>query len=132
MRKQYLVFFTALTIGFIFLNFTLQTKDNSSPEGNSNFEIPEDIQPIIEQSCFGCHNTESNNDKAKKKLLFDKLGELKTYKLVGKLADMADILKEGDMPPKKAIEKFPEIKLSGKDRKTLINWADKTAESLTK
>ncbi|MCF6170109.1 MAG: heme-binding domain-containing protein [Bacteroidales bacterium] len=131
MKKQFPAFIAVLAIGFFFLNFTAQNESITLAADGSKFEIPDNVKQIIDNSCFGCHNIESKNDKAKKKLLFDELGELKTHKLVGKLADISDVVGEGEMPPKKAIERFPSIKLSDEDRNILKEWAAKTAEELT-
>ena len=114
------------------MNFTIQTEDNSNLGEKANFEIPEDIQGIIDNSCYGCHHTDSKNEKGKKKLDFDKLTDLKTYKLVGKLADISETVTEGDMPPEKAVKKYPELKLSDEDKAKLGNWAKTTAEELSK
>ena len=131
MKKHFPAFVAVIAIGFFFLNFTIQTEDGALPVDKTEFEIPDNIQQIVDQSCFGCHNTESNNDKAKKKLLFDELAKLKTHKLVGKLADISDVVTEGEMPPEKAVTKYPSLKLSDEDRNILKNWANKTAEKLT-
>ncbi len=41
------------------------------------------------------------------------------------------MLNEGEMPPKKAVQKNPDLKLSDKDKTTLIEWANNTAEELS-
>ena len=132
MKKHFIALITVVAVGFFFMNFTFQTEENSNLDKKTNFEIPEDIQGIIDNSCYGCHHTDSKNEKGKKKLDFDKLTDLKTYKLVGKLADISDVVVEGDMPPEKAVKKYPELKLSDEDKATLSNWAKKTAEELSK
>lgn len=132
MKKQLITITMAITVGFFFLNFTISKTTNPLPGEKSGFEIPTDVQQIIDNSCFGCHNSDSKNEKGKKKLQFDKLADLKTYKLVGKLADISDVVSEGDMPPEKAVKKYPEIKLSDEDKATLVDWAKKSAEELSK
>ncbi len=132
MKKQFIALITIVAVGFFFMNFTIQTEENSSLGKKTNFEIPENIQGIIDNSCYGCHHTDSKNEKGKKKLDFDKLADLKTYKLVGKLADISETVVEGDMPPKKAVKKYPELKLSDEDKATLGDWAKSTAEELSK
>ncbi|RLD43058.1 MAG: hypothetical protein DRI89_05610 [Bacteroidetes bacterium] len=132
MKKQFIALITIVAVGFFFMNFTIQTEENSSLGKKTNFEIPENIQGIIDNSCYGCHHTDSKNEKGKKKLDFDKLADLKTYKLVGKLADISETVVEGDMPPEKAVKKYPELKLSDEDKATLGDWAKSTAEELSK
>ena len=132
MKKHIITFILVLTVGFFFLNFSIQKTTNSPLGEKASFEIPEDIQGIIDNSCYGCHHTDSKNEKGKKKLDFDKLTDLKTYKLVGKLADISETVTEGDMPPEKAVKKYPELKLSDEDKTKLGNWANTTAEELSK
>lgn len=131
MKKQIIILSAIVVAGFFFLNFTTQTNDNKSMVVKEGFVIPEDIQGIVDNSCYGCHHTDSQNEKGKKKLDFDKLADLKTYKLVGKLADMADVVKGGDMPPKKVLQKYPDMKLSDEQKTKLVDWANKTAEELS-
>jgi len=131
MKKQIIILSTIVVAGFFFLNFTTQTNDNKSMAGTEVFAFPEDIQGIVDNSCYGCHHTDSQNEKGKKKLDFDKLADLKTYKLVGKLADMADVVKGGDMPPKKVLQKYPDMKLTDEQKTSFVDWANKTAEELS-
>lgn len=131
MKKQIIILSTIVVAGFFFMNFTTQTNDNRSEVVEEGFVIPEDIQGIIDNSCYGCHHTDSKNEKGKKKLDFDKLTELKTYKLVGKLADMKEVVEEGEMPPEKAVQKYPDMKLSDEETSRFVEWANKTAEELS-
>ena len=101
----------------------LKSSDNS-------LEIPEDVNTILKNHCFGCHNTESKNEKGKGKLTIDNLGELPTGKLAAKLSKIAEEVDEGEMPPKKFLEKYPEKGLSKKDKKKVINWAKAAAKEL--
>ena len=132
MKKHLIALITVVAVGFFFMNFTIQTEENSNLGKKTNFEIPENIQGIIDNSCYGCHHTDSKNEKGKKKLDFDKLAKLKTYKLVGKLADISETVAESEMPPEKAVKKYPELKLSDEDKAKLGNWAKTTAEELSK
>ncbi len=53
------------------------------PAVKTSGEVPEDVQAVIKGKCFGCHNTESRNDKAKEKLVFDKLDSLSMVERIG-------------------------------------------------
>lgn len=119
-------------LGFGLISFTFQNKDSGieSAASDDKFEIPENVQQIIDKSCYGCHNSESQSEKGKKKLQWDKLGELKTYKLVGKLADIADVTANSDMPPEKFLEKKPEATPTAIEKKILSEWAESTAKKL--
>ena len=113
----------------LILSFTLKNDSTvmSSPGNDVAFEIPDDVQVIIDNSCYGCHNLESSSTKAKTKLNFDKLPNMKTGKLVGKLGKISKALKKGNMPPEKFLAKYPDKALSKEETEKLISWADELA-----
>ena len=131
--KKYLFLFIAATLGFGLISFTQQSSNEPSGDMpiDQNFEIPDNVQQVIDKSCFGCHNSDSQSEKGKKKLQWDKLGDLKTYKLVGKLTDIADVVANSDMPPEKFLAKKPEATLTAVEKKLLAEWAENTAKQLT-
>lgn len=130
--KKFLFLFIAAVLGFGLISFTQLSipVSNSELPGDNNFEIPDNVQQVIDKSCFGCHNSESQSEKGKKKLQWDKLGDLKTYKLVGKLTDIADVVYGADMPPEKFLEKKPEATPTAVEKKILAEWAENTAKQL--
>ena len=107
---------------------------NSGSVGNidsiSELSIPENIQDILDNSCWGCHNSESKNTKAKMKLKFDKLNDLKVSKQVSKLNKIVKELNKGDMPPEKTVAKYPDMALTPEAKAELIAWAKATSEEL--
>ncbi|RLD90036.1 MAG: hypothetical protein DRJ09_05420 [Bacteroidetes bacterium] len=108
---------------FISISATEDIVNNTIP-GNEKYVVPEKVQAIIENKCFDCHNSNSKNMKGKMKLKFDKMAELKTHKLIGKLDNISEAVTEGDMPPKKAIKKYPDLKLTAEEIKTLSAWSN--------
>ena len=78
---------------------------------------------------MGCHSSESKNVKSKGKLNFDKWENLSMMKKTGKLNDIIKTVKEGKMPPKKFVTKYPDKKLSEDQAKQIIDWAQKTMDS---
>jgi hypothetical protein len=96
------------------------------------FTIPEGINSILDNKCFGCHNSESTNDKAKEKLLIDQLPELSKAKLVAKLDGIAETIGKNEMPPEKFLAKYPDKKLTSEEAKQLKDWAQATSEELMK
>jgi cytochrome c553 len=98
----------------------------------STFEIPEDINKLLDKSCFGCHNVDAQSEDARDALLIDKLSDLKKHKLVAKLDEIASVVQDGDMPPSKFLKKYPEKALTADEFKTLSEWALKAAEGLMK
>ncbi|PLX04250.1 MAG: hypothetical protein C0595_03950 [Marinilabiliales bacterium] len=130
MRKLFFTLLMAVT-ALLFFNFTTPGGEVKANDSNDKtIEIPENVQTILDNSCYGCHNSDSKNQKGRDKLSFDKLNSIKTYKVIGKLTDIADVLNEGEMPPKKFLDNYPERALSDEDKETLKNWATDAAANL--
>lgn len=121
---------------FAFLLFSAFQADVQSEKtmsvAEATFEIPEDIQNILDKSCFGCHNVDATSDKAKKKLLIDQLHELSKIKLVAALGDIKETVENGDMPPQKFLDKYPDKALTAEEAEKLKDWAGKAADDLLK
>ena len=131
MKRNLIFAATVILTVFLFSNITVSntlTSENTS--GPTALEIPEDVQKTINNNCFGCHNLESKNEKGKKALLFDTLDSLSVSKLVGTLAEIAEEGDEGNMPPAKFLEHYPEKALTKAQSKALVKWANSKAESL--
>ncbi len=92
--------------------------------------MPENVKSIVDNKCYGCHSAEGKSEKAKKGLMWDDLSTLSKVKQIGKLDDISEILGEGEMPPEKFLEKFPDKKLTEKESKVLIEWANSSANKL--
>ena len=75
---------------------------------------------------------ESSNDKAKEKLLIDKLTELSKAKLVAKLDGIAEAVGKNEMPPEKFLAKYPDKALTKEEAKQLMDWAKAASEELMK
>ena len=133
MKKYFYVsIITVISLGLFSFTQQLNNENKSEPVKGTQLDIPDNVQGVIEKSCFGCHNADSKNDKGKKKLQFDQLGQLKTHKLVGKLTDIADVVSAGDMPPEKFLSHKPEATPTAVEKKILAEWAENTAKQLSK
>jgi len=112
------------------LSFTDGNNNVNTPvEGTDvSFEIPTDVQATIDNSCYGCHNSESKSTKGKAKLNFDKLPTMKTSKQVGKLMKISKVVTNDKMPPEKFLAKYPDHALTEDDAKKLVSWADDLAQ----
>ncbi len=127
--------FTGLLAGallsmVVLAGFTVIPPTASYPAGDE-LDIPENINAIFKNSCYGCHNSESKNEKAKKKMKIDKLAGLNKSKLVAKLNKIVKEIEEGEMPPEKFAAKYPERVPSKEDQQALINWAKGEVDKLT-
>lgn len=94
--------------------------------------LPENVKVVVDKSCFGCHNTGSKNEDAKKELDFKKLHDLSTIKKIKVYKEIGDAIEEGEMPPKKFLQKFPEKELTNEEKQILLTWSKKEAETLVK
>lgn len=127
-------FLSLLAVTFIMLTaFVSQppiSLDNN-PEG-AEFVIAKDVNAILDNKCFGCHNTDSKNEKGKKKLLIDQLSELSKAKLIAALGNISETVENGDMPPQKFLDNYPDKALTKEEAKAIKDWADKAAADLLK
>jgi hypothetical protein len=120
---------TTLLIVFVLSSFTLSTKDLPTTKDEG---IPENIQAVINKSCFGCHNSDSKNEDAKEELDFKKLEKLSKIKKISAYKNIAETVEEEKMPPKKFLDRYPDKKLTDEEKKALIDWAKKEAMALVK
>jgi hypothetical protein len=101
--------------------FTFPSLNTSNPPQVKLASIfPENVQKIIENSCYDCHSDLSSNVKAKAKLDFSGWDKLSDAKKVAKMQDINDVVAKGDMPPGKYVEKFPDRALTA-EQKDLVN-----------
>ncbi len=128
--RNYLVLAFILLGGLFFMNFKTTVSEPSGSDAVA-YEVPADVQQLIDNSCYGCHNSDSKNLKGKKKLSFDKMADLKIFKQIGKLEAISDVLTEGDMPPKKFLQKMPDAKMSTEEIALMGNWASDLAKKMT-
>lgn len=120
--------------GILFLVFSISSSV-LAVEGldkGTTSKLPENVNVIIQKSCYGCHNSDSRNEDAKEELDFNKMDKLSLMKKISAYKNIGETVEENEMPPKKFLEKRPEKKLSEEEKLVLINWAKKEAESLVK
>lgn len=89
------------------------------------------VMSIIDAKCFGCHQPGGRSEEAKKALTWEKLQSMEKADVVAVLDEIIEVLEKGEMPPKKMVEKYPGMKMSDEEVKTLKDWADATLNSLT-
>jgi len=126
MKTRYLSIPIVLIVFAIFL----QSNTGINEVAGNDLTIPEDVKVVLDNKCFGCHNVEAQSDKAKDKLLLDKINELSKAKLVAALSDINEVMVESKMPPEKFLEKKPEAKLTDDERQLLLEWSEKAADEM--
>lgn len=119
--------FSAITAIVFFASVSVNA--NNNPTKSPAKEVPENVQAAIQKSCFGCHNADSQNDKAKDKLDFKKLETLSGPDKVHALREIGKVVKDDDMPPKKFLEKYPDKALNADEKKLLMDWAKQEAKN---
>ncbi len=105
---------------------------HGTPASRAKIEIPEDVNKILEKSCFGCHNIDAKSADAKDGLLIDELPNLKKHKIIAKLDDISTTVRDQDMPPSKFLKKYAEKALTENESKRLTEWAIQVADELMK
>lgn len=126
MNKRSLVY--SFVTGLMFASFSVIAANED--ENAKTSALPDNVKSIVEKSCFGCHNTDSKNDKAKEKLTFNTLDSLELMKQIVAYKDIHEVLEKNEMPPEKFLERFPDKKVSDADKKILMDWAKKEMEAL--
>jgi mono/diheme cytochrome c family protein len=129
MKKIMLPAFVFATV--IFGAFILNTAYKNSP-ATSEKELPEQVKSIIDQSCFQCHNADSQNEDARETLDFKSFDTLSKVKKITALKEIAEVVEKGEMPPKKFLERYPDKKLTEEQVKILADWSKKEIDALLK
>lgn len=131
MRKIFPVI-SILTLIFAFalgFNVPADNVKTSQPEVEE-IAFPEDVLSVMERSCFGCHTDEATNKKAKFKLNFSNWTDMKASKKIGKLSAICEEIAEGEMPPEKFLENYPDRKLTKEEIELVCEWADTEVNNL--
>ncbi len=129
-KNTALIFLPVMAFVLILSSSFKDVSHNFGPQ--DKFTIPTEVNTIFDKSCFGCHNSESTNEKGKEKLLIDKLPELSKAKLIAKLDGIAEVVGKNEMPPEKFLSKYPDKALTKEEAKLLKEWAESTSAELMK
>lgn len=125
-------------------NYTGQVNDQNMIQV---YHASDTIRQIIQQSCIDCH---SNNTKypwyanvqpigwlldydirnGKEELNLDEFAAYSKRRRISKLKSMKNQVNEGEMPLPSYTWMHKEVRLSGLQKTQLINWLDKTVDSL--
>jgi len=117
----------------IVVSLILATTINASDKAEVNeneMKMPENVKAVVEKSCFGCHNTDSRNEDAKEDLDFKTLNDLSLIKKIGTLRDIAEVVEEDEMPPKKFLDRYPDRAPTDEEKEILVSWVKKEAQKL--
>lgn len=120
--------FSGILTLLMFASFTLFASEK--PTKTEAINLPDNVKKIIQNKCFGCHNTDSKNDKAKDNLDFKSFDTLSKVKMINAYKEIGEVVEENEMPPEKFLNKYPDKKLTKDEAKVLMDWASKEAKTL--
>ncbi|MCG8308160.1 MAG: heme-binding domain-containing protein [Cytophagales bacterium] len=130
-RLGILLVISAFTIAvFIQMNITGNTTSATTDEVKEGYKFPKKVKAVIDKSCYGCHSEKGKSDDAKEALRWDLMDEYDKSKLVSVMDEIIEVVEKQEMPPKKMLEKKPDLKPSEKEYETLAKWAEKEADKL--
>lgn len=122
MNRKY---FTILPGILLILVFTLMSSMNLKGD-----DIPEVVEEILNNSCYGCHTTGAKAEDAVKAVDFKKWDNLKPAKKVGVLSEIKEVIEEGTMPPEKMLKKYPDKALSDDEKEKILKWVKEETANL--
>lgn len=130
-RSGILLVVTAFVIA-VFIQMKLNRENSSASEAMEEYKFPKKVKAVIDKSCYGCHSEKGRSDEAKEALRWDMMSEYDKGKLVSVMDEIIEVIEKEEMPPKKMVERKPEIKPTEKEYATLMKWAEKEADKLLK
>ena len=131
MKKTVVSLFLIISAALAMLAFTIPSgKDANPPQEKVPALFPEDVQKVFEATCFDCHTDASTGEKAKMKLNLSKWNEMSDAKKVGKMEAISEVLKAGEMPPAKYLEKFPEKALTQEQKEIVTKGVTEQTNKL--
>ena len=117
---------------FIQMKFTNEKHSAVENSPQEEYKFPKKVKAVIDKSCYGCHSENGKSDDAKEALRWDMMSEYDNAKLVSVMDEIIEVIEEEKMPPKKMVERKPEIKPTEKEYASLMKWAEKEADKLLK
>jgi hypothetical protein len=110
--------------------FNYPSFNKFNPQDKPASGFPENVEKILQTSCFDCHSEASSNSKAKLKMNLSKWNELSDSKKVGKMEKINEVIKAGDMPPGKYLEKYPDHALTPEQKSIIDTWITEESKKL--
>ncbi len=112
------------------------------------YKMPVEVKAIFQTSCYDCHSNNTKNtwysniqpmallmkrhiDNGKEKLNFNGFGNLGRRRQISKLEGIANQIKNDEMPLASYKIMHSNAKLSKERKKIIIDWINKTADSLS-
>lgn len=140
-------------MAFVGIQFIPTTRNQSvlilQTDFNNTFEVPNNIQRILKNSCYDCHSNNTNYPwynkiqpaswllenhikEGKKELNFSEFGTYSKRKQKSKLKSVISQIKDDEMPLYSYTLIHKDAKLSERNKKDLIDWLSKQKDSIEK
>lgn len=123
MKKSIFIILAVIT-GFFLIRSTPPARQKQ------NTLYPAAVRTVVDNKCYGCHSVKGKSQDAKDALMWDSLPGLTKSKMIATLNEIIEVLDKNEMPPPDVVKKYPEMKLEAIHKKTLMSWAEHTADSL--
>ena len=136
---------------FVVLQFVRPSKNasdgNSPNEIGTKFNVPQDVQTVLQTSCYDCHSNTTRypwyaevqpvgwwlNDHiqdAKRELNFSEFGSYRLRRQYRKFEDISGEVGEGKMPLPAYLIIHTDAKLSQAQKERLVSWANAMRDSM--
>ena len=114
---------------------------------SNTYNIPENVNALLKNACYDCHSNNSaypwyaniqpiawliahDIKEAKEKYNFSEFGLLSRRKQISRLQEMENSIKDETMPLLLFKWMHKSARLTNEDKKLLIEWVEKTKDSL--
>jgi hypothetical protein len=111
------------------------------------YSAPATVKTMVQNSCYDCHSNntrypwysniqpfgwwlEHHVNEGKSEMNFNEFGMLSRRRQISKLKNVEGSIKDGSMPLPSYTLAHPDARLSGDDKKILIDWLEKLRDSL--
>lgn len=134
-----------LLVGLIIIQFFRPAQNKSAAHSPNDIAViynePDDVRTILNKACNDCHSNNTrypwyNNiqpvawwlDKhvkdGKRELNFDEVGSYSLRRQYHKMEEVADMVKDGEMPLSSYTLIHTDAKLTNQEKTILIDWAN--------
>ncbi|WP_439879809.1 heme-binding domain-containing protein [Pontibacter sp. MBLB2868] len=135
--------FTGLAVLFIIMQFFRIDKTNPPVDPSKEFAMltnpPQDVQLILQESCYDCHSNETTYpwysnvapaswflknhiDEGRHHLNFSEWGDYTAKKANHKIEESIEMVEEGEMPMTSYTLLHPEGRLTKTEKEKLLTW----------
>jgi uncharacterized membrane protein len=126
--KKFLMILSLVGL-FVLLSENTQAQDKDGiklvfADADSQLDYSLEAMTIINNKCYGCHSPSGRSDDAKEALLWMELQTNEQEDIIASLDEIVEVLEEGEMPPPKIVEKYPNMKMTDDEIATLKAWAE--------